>query len=361
MWVVPVAVLCSVGGAVTADSAALAAVLGAVAGLLLLAWRAMPAATVVAIGVVICGYFSAGLPDGPIWVPLLLGSFLAGLRLPERRWAVPVGVAVLFVAIGSSVRVLAWDVAWQQSLGQAVGGLALGLAAALLGSLIRSRTERERERAARVATEEQLAMARDLHDGVGHGLAVIAMQAGVALHVLDRDPAAVRRSLEAIRDTSRESLDALRSELARMSGADRRAPERGLPDIPALVDRVRDAGPAVTADVTTERVPGPSGAAVEAAAYAIAQEALTNVLRHSGASRVRLQIGYAGSGLAVRVSDNGHGTASADAGADGADGIGLLGMRQRAEDLGGRFAAGPDPDGPGFLVSASLPINQEAS
>ena len=61
-------------------------------------------------------------------------------------------------------------------------------------------------------------MAQELHDGVGHGLAVIAMQAGVALHVLDRDPAKARGNLEAIRSASQESLDALRSELARMSG-----------------------------------------------------------------------------------------------------------------------------------------------
>ena len=85
-------------------------------------------------------------------------------------------------------------------------------------------------------------MAQDLHDGVGHGLAVIAMQAGVALHVLDRDPAKARASLEAIRDTSRESLEALRSELAVMSGGAPRRPASGLAELPALLDRVRAAG-----------------------------------------------------------------------------------------------------------------------
>ena len=76
-------------------------------------------------------------------------------------------------------------------------------------------------------------MAQDLHDGVGHGLAVIAMQAGVALHVLDRDPAKARASLEAIRDTSRESLEALRSELAVMSGEPHPAgPRPALPTCP---------------------------------------------------------------------------------------------------------------------------------
>ena len=91
-------------------------------------------------------------------------------------------------------------------------------------------------------------MAQELHDGVGHGLAVIAMQAGVGLHVLDRDPAAARTALEAIRDSARESLDALRAELAQVSGAQisgepaPRRPRQGVADLDALVDRVRTAG-----------------------------------------------------------------------------------------------------------------------
>ena len=81
-------------------------------------------------------------------------------------------------------------------------------------------------------------MAQDLHDGVGHGLAVIAMQAGVALHVLDRDPAKARESLRAIRETSRESLDALRAELSRLSTDPAAMATRavhGLDDLPGLV------------------------------------------------------------------------------------------------------------------------------
>src|SRR6185436_19086809 len=101
------------------------------------------------------------------------------------------------------------------------------------------------------------------HDGVGHGLAVIAMQAGVALHVLDRDPDAARRSLEAIRDTSTEALDALRAELSTLagsgsgsgSGAVPRTPRRGLADLAGLAERVRATGLAVDVRRSGPEVP----------------------------------------------------------------------------------------------------------
>jgi signal transduction histidine kinase len=187
---------------------------------------------------------------------------------------------------------------------------------------------------------------------------VIAMQAGVALHVLDRDPDAARRSLEAIRDTSTEALDALRAELSTLAGSGAgsgfgpgsgpRAPRRGLADLAGLTERVRATGLAVEVRRSGPAVP----AAVDEAAYAIVQEALTNVLRHAGARRVAVDIDAA-EALRLTATDDGRGPSPR---ADGAgEGMGLRGMRERAEALGGRCSAGPGADG-GFAVAVELPL-----
>lgn len=188
-------------------------------------------------------------------------------------------------------------------------------------------------------------MAQDLHDGVGHGLAVIAMQAGVALHVLDRDPTAARTSLEAIRRTSREALDALRAELAVIAGEPApRRPAPGVAEIDAVIERVRAAG--LRVDVVGE--PGEVDAPVGEVAYAVVQEALTNVLRHAfaGAATVAWERGT--DTLAVRIVDDGRGGAVQD------EGMGISGMRARVAAAGGTFRAGPMEHG-GFEVAAVLP------
>jgi len=170
------------------------------------------------------------------------------------------------------------------------------------------------------------------------------------VQVLDRDPEAARRSLEAIRDTSTEALDALRAELSTLSGSVPRTPRPGLADLPGLAERVRATGLAV--DV---RRSGPAPAvppAVDEAAYAIVQEALTNVLRHAGARRVAVDIDAA-EALRLTVTDDGRGPDPLAAGAG--EGMGLRGMHERAEALGGRCSTGPGADG-GFAVAVELPL-----
>jgi signal transduction histidine kinase len=189
-------------------------------------------------------------------------------------------------------------------------------------------------------------MAQDLHDGVGHGLAVIAMQAGVALHVLDRDPAKARDSLLAIRETSRESLDALRAELTRLStepGGGQRTVRNGLADLPALVNRVRAGGLDVDLRSDTGEVPEEVGAV----AYLVVQEALTNVLRHSGAASARVVVAHASGSVVVTVVDDGQG-------GDVTEGLGIGSMRSRVERLGGALSVGPGAQG--FEVRAEIPM-----
>jgi signal transduction histidine kinase len=174
------------------------------------------------------------------------------------------------------------------------------------------------------------------------------MQAGVALHVLDQDPVAARRSLEAIRDTSKEALGALRAELSQLTGeAAQRAPVRKLDDIDALVERVAAAGLRVTSVVDRELFSVADE--VQATAYVVVQEALTNVLRHADATAVDVRVRREGPTLDVTVTDDGRGGAVQD------EGMGINGMRDRVESLSGTFTCGPRPEG-GFEVRAVLPV-----
>jgi signal transduction histidine kinase len=260
----------------------------------------------------------ADVRDGPVYLSLAASAFLAAARVPVRQWLRVVAVGTLAVCAALVLRAVA-DYDNQRSLWQ--------LAA---------------------ATQEQLRMVQELHDGVGHGLAVIAMQAGVGLHVLDEDPAAARAALEAIRESARESLDSLRAELATMSGGPAPLrPRHGVADLDELVDRVRTAG--LSVELTGS--PGELADPVDSVVYGVVQEGLTNVLRHADATSVSVRLERSPERVAVTVEDDGRGT---DAVADGT-GLGLRGMRERVLALDGDFSAGPRPAG-GFAVSAVLPL-----
>lgn len=292
-----------------------------------------------------CGlYFAAGYHDGPIFLCLPTVTFVAATRTKVRDWLPGALAGAALMGTGLFLRWLWWSDEPHKSLWQAIGMLGTVLAAGAVATATRNRFEVRSERIERAATEERLRMAQDLHDGVGHGLAVIAMQAGAALHVLDRDPEKARASLEAIRATSKESLDALRSELAVMSGAALRRPAAGLAELPALLDRVRAAG--LRVDVVG--YPGEVTEAVGEVAYVVVQEALTNVLRHAGAGAVTVEWTRQGDLLVLAVRDDGRGGAVQD------EGMGIGGMRTRVARLGGSLRVGPAAGG-GFEVVAELP------
>jgi signal transduction histidine kinase len=298
----------------------------------------------------VTAYLLAGFADGPIYLSLVLVLYALASRKPLREWARWWLGAMLAVVVGWLVRELGSGETLWSVLVRLSWLLAVTAAAAATGSAVRSRQSARAAQAQRTATEEQLRMAQDLHDGVGHGLAVIAMQAGVALHVLDRDPDKARASLEAIRDTSRESLEALRAQLTRLAPTGEvapRAPRSGLADLPVLVDRMRAGGLEV-------RVEGRAGAVpdeVDAAAYVVVQESLTNVLKHAGARTAMVRLTRTPTTLEVTVADDGRGSAG------GTTGLGISGMRGRVEALGGTLEAGPGPRG-GFLVRATLPTSE---
>jgi signal transduction histidine kinase len=304
-----------------------------------------PIAGVIGNALAVLAYVATRSEDGPIYLTLAAAAFLVAARRPPANWLPVVGASVVVVSVVKVLRDPS-EFDLSGSLWSVLAFLGSVAAGGAVGSLVRSRRQVHAERAQRAATEEQLRMAQDLHDGVGHGLAVIAMQAGVGLHVLEQDPAAVRSALEAIRDTARESLDALRAELSQLTGepAARRA-HRGLADLGVLADRVRAAGPTVTVTGSTGALPDE----VDGTAYAVVQEALTNVLRHSQARAVSITLDRSPEALTITVADDGRGGAVQD------EGMGLRGMRERVHALGGSVTAGPRPKG-GFEVRAELPL-----
>jgi signal transduction histidine kinase len=218
--------------------------------------------------------------------------------------------------------------------------------------------ERERDHLARLAAADERAfIARELHDVVAHGLAVMIAQADGATYVIDTDAGQAREAMRTVAATGREALDDMHRIVAvlRDAGDDDQQDgrRRGLARFDALVERARGAGLGVEVRVDGEigRLP----AAAELTVFRIVQESLTNTLRHAGTGTKVLVTLVVEPGLAVlEVGDDGAGqTVAAAAGG----GHGLLGMHERVAVHGGGFTAGPDPDG-GWRVRATIPLKE---
>ena len=350
-WWVLALLLVTLAGTVAreGDHPAIGGVLAATAVLALLARTRSPAAAVVVNAAATTAYFASGYADGPIYLSVFLCAYALAVRRPTANWW-PWLAAYVALAVGLVVRFVVDDAGLLEITARVGWFLTLVAASFAVGVAVRSRGETRRERGARAATEERVRMAEDLHDGVGHGLAVIAMQAGVALHVLEKDPASVRASLEAIRDTSREALDALRTSLSQLAtvGPDGapRSPRHGLADLDVLLARVRAGGLVVSAEISTDAVTGEA----DETAYVVVQEALTNVLRHAHASSVQVRVTNQDGALLVSVRDDGQGGV---VDSRPGSGLGIPGLRARVERLGGAFDAGPIAGG--FAVTARIP------
>ncbi|MCC6832577.1 MAG: sensor histidine kinase [Thermoleophilia bacterium] len=310
-----------------------------------------PAPALVACGAVLLVYHVAALADGPIFLGLPAVAFVAGGADARRRTVYALATGIALALAGLTLKAAVHDVSVAGSVWQALAMTGLAAAAFLVGGRVAARTQLRRERARRVAGEERLRLAGELHDSVGHGLAVIAVQAGVGLRLLDRDPDAARGALEAIREASTASLDALRAQISALTGDEApRAPAPGLADLPALVTRVEEAGLDVDLSLPATEVDPATGVVV----HAVVQEALTNVLRHADAARVRVDVGADDHRVLLVVADDGRGPVSPAPAAPGGGGMGLAGMRRRVEQAGGSLAAGAAPGG-GFEVRAVLP------
>jgi signal transduction histidine kinase len=321
---------------------------------LALAWRrCSPVIALAVVVALVASYLLMGYPYGPIQLCMVIAMFevarLRGLRTSLLACVAAVAItatAILFralvradapallLALWSSWLVVPWS----------------------LGALVRVRTaaaQRARQDlAARVALEERLRVAREVHDVAGHGLAAVAMQAGVALLVLDEQPEQVKKSLEAIQSTSVKALADLRTTLDAFhsrarADADNQAASGadGLRNVAALVDNVRAAGLPVR--LSLEDVTAP--AAIDRIAYRVVQEALTNVLRHAGPTTAEVRVHRELDWLVVEVLDRGVGADLVQSG------LGLTGMRNRVTAVGGELTVQTRVD-EGFRVCARLPL-----
>jgi signal transduction histidine kinase len=255
----------------------------------------------------------------------------------------------------------------------AIGNVAVVLVGWLAGentrasrAYARQQAERATERAAAAATEraeqvrraladERAQIARELHDIVAHAMSVIAVRSGVARMVIDTDPEQAREALAIIETTTRRSLQEMRLLVGVLRDAEDHpvelSPVPGLGDLDRLVTDTAVAGVAVDVDIDGDVRALPPAA--DLSAYRIVQEALTNVVRHAGPTRARVQISYRPDEVSIEVVDDGpSGQAPPSPIHRAGSGHGLIGMRERAILFGGELAAGPRAAG--FRVQASL-------
>jgi signal transduction histidine kinase len=194
------------------------------------------------------------------------------------------------------------------------------------------------------AAEERNRIARDIHDGVAHGLTVIHVQLEAARAVSGDESRAAE--LRACVDRAQEAAKDALADVRRSVGKMREGVTRPLvPELESLVRECRQAG--VDAGLEIEGEPRPLEPQAELALRRAAQEALTNVRRHAKARSVRVRLAYAAESVSLSVSDDGQGSA------DPKKGFGLLGMRERVELLGGNFEVRTSPNA-GFSVEISL-------
>ncbi|MFI5530677.1 sensor histidine kinase [Kitasatospora sp. NPDC051853] len=346
-------------------------------GLLLLAGRQRPLLVLLLSLQAVLVFRTSGLTElGWVWPASAAYAVLAADDRPGRPglpWAVGLGAAQLAFAVG-------WETtaggvgarAAIGSLGVEALWLALLLAAAaahrnrlrwrseLEQRVLRAEQEREAQAGRRIA-EARLEMARELHDVVGHTLTVVGLQLRVATEALGDSPEDARAALATAQQVRTEAVRDLRSlvDVLRTPGRTPVEPAAGAAEVAALVERTRSARLDVRLETTGDlaALPAPASLAV----HRVVQEALTNTVRHAGASRAEVSVRCADGQVEVTVLDDGVASAVSAAASDGgspSSGHGIRGMGERVAALGGEFAAGPRGagQGGGWLVRAVIPV-----
>ena len=289
--------------------------------------------------------------------------FGISLHAGRRRAAAAFGAALLALGVALSLQpatvvttstwvstILATAVAWLS--GENIRSRRLRWSA-LEERTRRLETERE-DRARQAVSDERLRIARELHDVVAHSMSVIAVQAGVANHVIDSRPEMARQALATVETNTRSALVEMRRLLGVLRQGDEPSaslvPAPGLVEVPGLVQQFAEAG--LMVDVRVDGVPDQVPDGVDLSAFRIVQEGLTNVLRHGG-PKAEVTVGYQSGTVRIEICDDGRAPGgSAMVGKE--PGHGLLGMRERVAVFGGTLVAGPRPGG-GFRLAATLP------
>ena len=333
-----------------------------------LAWRrTWP----IAVGLVIAAARVAYDQIGFTFAPFPLGPAIAFYTIIDRcgrvwRWSawvvVAAGIAIGGAAPGHSepyeaiFQVMIFLTAW------AAGALSRTKRANLQAARSRAdRAEAELDRqAAMAAGRERTRIARELHDVVAHHVSLIAVQAEAAASLLPERPDRARSAVDIIGDTARQALTELRRLLGVLRGPAERpetAPSASLGELGEVLDQVRGTGLPVHFEVVG--TPSPLSPGVDLTAYRIVQEALTNTIRHSRATRAAVTLRYEPGYITVSVTDSGRrpvpGLATAAPGSLlTGSGLGLAGIAERVASCGGNLSVGPT-EADGFAVTARLP------
>ncbi|ALG06134.1 hypothetical protein AOZ06_03645 [Kibdelosporangium phytohabitans] len=330
-----------------------AVVLVLAAGLAVAFRRTFPAGCLLVVNLVTIAWFHFDYHGRLITVAPLIGCYTLAAY---RGWKAGVAGGLLTAVVTVLAVRLTLNGEWFGD--QVFNAVPLEAAATALGAAVfshrafaagaRDRAERIAEarsdQAKRQAAEERLEIARELHDVFGHTMAAISVQAGVAVHVMERRPEQAAEALNTIKQISDEGLAEVSVLLGAMRSPDMRTATGGLAHVDKLI-----ATAGVHVEVVTRGDDRTVPVAVDLAAFRIIQESLTNVRRHANASKVRLELVY-GTALEIIVRDDGKPKPATS-------GHGIEGMRARAAKLGGTLTAAPHADG-GFEVRCVLPIRE---
>ena len=285
----------------------------------------------------------AGIPG----VGLTTMIYILVLVYALVRWAsgrqIVIGLAVVLVAAVFSI---ATDYTGPAEL---FGGIGILAAAAAGGAAFRYRAESRRRALDQIRSQERVGLARELHDMVAHHVSAIAVQAQAARAMAGQRPEVALEALAAIEGEASRTLAEMRAmvRVLRDGAPAEYAPQHGVADLVSLARR--DPVPVVDVELPDDLDELPLQ--VDAAVYRLAQEALTNALRHArNASRVEIRVVEGPGKLRLRVTDDGQ----IDPVRPASHGFGLLGMTERVQLLGGTLHAGPAPEG-GWTVDAELP------
>jgi signal transduction histidine kinase len=315
----------------------------------LLPWRRVHPLLVVALSF---GAMSAvevvSLVRGVEWEGLNTGIFLLLLPYALARWASgrDVGVGLLVMSVPVVLTAVAGH-----PVGDTVGGAAVLLLACAVGFAVRYAGELRTEEVAGVRLREREELARELHDSVAHHVSAIAVQAQAGRVVSATRPEAAVEALVVIEQEASRALEEMRSMVGSLRRGDHAElrPQQGVRDLAQLERLGEGSGPRVR--VTFAGEVDELRPSVDAACYRLAQEAVTNALRHARrASQVQVRVDGGEDLVRLTVVDDGEGSTSTPS----ASGFGLIGMAERAKLLGGTFAAGPSAGG-GWTVEATLP------
>ena len=279
---------------------------------------------------------------------LLVALFTVAAREPRRRAALATGA----LGLGAVLATARWgsDDAFKTFVGLA----GLTIAAAGIGTSVRQRRAFQVASEERAAAAERARIAREMHDIVAHNLSVMIALADGAAFTAERSPEQAVGAMQKVSSTGREALTEMRGLLGVLrddESESSRRPQPGIDELGRLVGQVREAGLPVTLAVEGDGAALPAGA--QLTVFRLAQEALTNTLKHAGpAARAVVSLRFDAAGVDVEISDNGSGERST---APRGHGLGLDGMRERAAVYAGTVEAGPLSTG-GWRVHTRLAV-----